>query len=167
MKRVQYIEMVDNEHGLVGIGRISYNYTYDNNKHKLIIKLYSVDKEIIYVGEKAKNVYYRMINDTHKETVNLVKRIACDAVGIPLVRIKEESRKKEVVWARNMVFWYVNKYLGYGVADSGMLFKKNHATAIHGIKEFKKEHKYQTTNQIMWSKMFIDKCVTYRLFANV
>lgn len=165
MKKVQYIEMNDNEHGLIGLGNISYNYTYDNNRHLLIIRLHSVDKDIEYVGNKAKNVYYKMINDTHKETINLVTRLACDAVGIPLIRIKEKSRKQEVVWARNMIFWYVNKYLHYSLALAGQLFDKDHATVIHGIREFNKPDKYQKENRKIWSKIFIDKCITYRLFT--
>ena len=166
MKKVQYIEMDDNEHGLIGVGNISYNYTYDNNRHLLIIRLHSVDKDIEYVGNKAKNVYYKMINDTHKETINLVTRLACDAVGIPLIRIKEKSRKQEVVWARNMIFWYVNKYLRYSLAVTGQLFDRDHATVIHGIREFNKPDKYQKENRILWNKIFIDKCRSYRLFIN-
>ena len=165
MKIKQYIEMTDTEHGLVGTGKVSYDYTANNGKHRLVIYWHLIDKEIVYTGIKAKNIYHRMINDTHMETLNLVKRLACDAVGIPLIRINEKSRKREVVYARNMVFWYVNKYLKYSLAVSGQLFDKNHATAIHGIREFNKESKYLTESQRIWKKIFIQKCIDKNLLT--
>jgi chromosomal replication initiation ATPase DnaA len=165
MKIKQYIEMVDTEHGLIGAGLISYKYTADNGNHRLVIYFHLINKEIIYTGIKAKNIYHRMINDTHIETLNLIKRLACDSVGIPIIRIKEKSRKREVVYARNMVFWYVNKYLKYSLAVTGQLFDKDHSTAIHGIREFNKDNKYLTEDQRLWKKVFIQKCIDKNLFT--
>jgi len=165
MNIIQYVEMEENEHGLIGIGKIRYKYVSNNSHHTLTITIPLVDKVIEYTGTKAKNVYYKIINDTHLDTVNLIKRIACDSVGIPIIRLKEKSRKQEVVWARNLVFWYVNKYLRYSLSVSGQLFGMNHATVIHGIREINKENKYQKEIHQLWKKRFLDKCVYNNLFA--
>lgn len=165
MKIKQYIEMTDSEHGLIGSGKISYTYTASNGTHRLVIYWHLLDKEIVYTGIKAKNIYHRMINDTHIETLNLIKRLACDSVGIPLIRINEKTRKKEVVFARYMVFWYVTKYLKYSFAIAGLLFEKNHDTALHGVREFNKESKYLNENQELWKNVFIKKCINKNLFT--
>lgn len=157
--------MTDIESGLIGTGKISYTYSVNNSKYKLIITWHLLEKEIVYTGIKAKNIYHRMINDTHQETLNLVKRLACDAVGIPLIRISEKTRKQEVVWSRNMVYWYANKYFKYTLHLCGEIFNKDHATALHGIREFNKQNKYQKENQQLWKKIFIEKCINKNLFS--
>jgi len=163
MRRRQFLESEDTDHGLIGSGKVSYTYTVENKSIKLVIYWHLMDKEIIYTGNKAKNIWSRVINDSHMETINHVKKLACESVGIPLIRIKEKSRKQEVVWARNMVFWYVNKILKYSLHSAGDIFGKDHATALHGIREFNKENKYQKERVILWKKIFLEKCINRNL----
>lgn len=163
MKGRQYVEMNEHETGLPGVGNITYDYQYGNNRCSLTITFHSLDKVIRYTGKKARLFYFRMINDTHKETIHLVKRLACNAVGIPLFRLNDNSRKKETVWARFMVMWYIKKYLNFSYYDSGRVFNKDRGTALHGVREFNKESKYQTDNQIFWKSLFLKKCANNSL----
>ena len=158
MKGHQFIEMTEYDHGLSGLGSISYDYCYSQKNHKLTIKIAKLDSEIVYNGMKAKQKYHKMMREETAETINLIKKISADAVGIPVHRLKEKSRKKEVVWARNMVMWYVKMHLKHTYAQSGELFGKDHATAIHAMKEFNKDNKYLTSQQSLWKSTFIKKC---------
>jgi len=163
MKKVQIIEMKEHEHGLIGMGDISYTYTVIDRKHELIIRLLLLDKELIYTGDEAKNIYHRVIGDSDTSTINLIKRLASESCGIPLCRIGEETRKVEPVFARSMVFWYVKTYMDFSYQKCGNLFGLNHATAINGIKLYKKEYKYLSVDQQAWKKKFDKKLIQYEL----
>jgi hypothetical protein len=159
----QHIEISDSEHGLLGIGRVTYQYTSGNGNHTLKITMHDIDKEIKYVGKKAQSIYKRFISDSDKSTLNLIKRLSCEAVGIPLFRLKEKSRKREVVWARNMVMWYANKYMKHSLQGSGDIFGKDHATALHAIREFNKCNKYLLEKQVDWKIDFLNRCNNHNL----
>lgn len=165
MRKKQIIEMNDREHGLRGLGDITYTYTYKDKCHRLDIDVLLLNERLTYEGEEAKKYYYFLLRDGDKEKIDLVKRLAADSIGIPVIRLKEKSRKKEVVWARNMVMWYVNKQMRYTQEDTGAIFKKDHASVIHAVKRFDTDYKYLDAYQSISKKTFIRKCSEHKLFS--
>lgn len=165
MKRKQIIQMNDREHGLRGIGDITYTYTNNGKNHTLEIHLHLIDKVLRYEGEEAKRNYFFLIRDGDKDKIDLIKRIASDAIGIPVIRLKENNRKKEVVWARNLIMWYVHKYMGYTLSDAGAIFNKDHSSVIHSIKRIDTPDKYLAEYQKTSKNTFLSKCSSYKLFT--
>lgn len=49
----------------------------------------------------------------------------------------EPCRKANVVWARYMVEYYL-RTLGYSLSKIGSLFRRDHSTVVHSVKEVKK-----------------------------
>ena len=49
--------------------------------------------------------------------------------------LSERCRKREIVYKRNYLFKYlVNS--GYNLSETGRAFNKDHATVIHGLKQY-------------------------------
>jgi len=147
----------ERDHGLIGIGEISYEYTSDFGFSELIITLHKLDKIIVYTGIEAKNIWKRVLDDNDDSRLNLVKRLACDSVGIPLLRIYENSRKEDAAFARWLTIWFAKIHMKMSYRLSGMIFNKDHSTAIHAINEIRKPDIYLKQEHRLWRKIFMDK----------
>jgi chromosomal replication initiation ATPase DnaA len=163
MEKIQRIEMSDSDHGLIGMGKISYTYRFGKGKHELLIHLHLLNQTIKYTGDEAKRIYHKTISDSDKSTINLLKRLASESCRIPLIRISEVSRKREVVFARGMVYWYLRQKMSLTLDACAKVFDQNHATAINGINLYLTEPKYLSDDQRAWKKTFSMKLLEHKL----
>ena len=163
MEKTQRIEMSDSDHGLIGIGSVSYTYKFGMGKHELLIHMKLLNQTIKYTGEEAKRIYHKTISDSDKSTINLLKRLATESCCIPLIRINESTRKREVVFARGMVYWYLRQKMNFTLDACGKIFNQNHATAINGIDLYSTDSKYLSEDQGRWKKTFSIKLLEHKL----
>jgi hypothetical protein len=64
-----------------------------------------------------------------------IEFIICYGEGITPDQVKEETRKKEVVFARQLIMYFCMKFkVGTQAAVGEMLGNKDHATVLHAIK---------------------------------
>ena len=143
-------------HGLYGIGDVVFMFSYINKIPILKIKIQKLNAEIVYKSEDAISNYMRIIDTSQDNHLRKIISLACDSTRIPITAIYMKSRDPRKVFARNCVFWYCKKYMGYSHAKAGAIFSKDHATSIHGIRDFEKENKFQSTDRIEWKKRFIE-----------
>lgn len=155
MKR---IEIVINElnHGMLGVGDIVYNYSYNSDFKKLTINFMNLNFNKTYTGEKAKSIMTGLMK-TEDEHIQKAKQIASDACNIPEFRLYEKTRKAPVVFARNLVIWYCMEYVNPSPKFAGKIFNKDHATAIHAKNMIEKDYKYLSDDQAVWKKRFMNK----------
>ena len=52
------------------------------------------------------------------------------------INLKTKSRKREVVWARNIYFYFAKKHTKASLDKIGKTVDKDHATVLHGIKRY-------------------------------
>jgi hypothetical protein len=60
--------------------------------------------------------------------------LVCDAYELDINTLKSRTRKREYVVARQIVFSLLKKYTKRSLASIGSVFKRDHATVIHSIK---------------------------------
>ena len=77
--------------------------------------------------------------------------------------LRLRTRKEEVVFARYLIFWYLNKYMKYSFDKSGKLLDKDHATAIHGVRIIDSDPKFLKEYQRIWRKQFMNKLNEHNL----
>ena len=78
------------------------------------------------------------------EATELLKKIN-RALGID---ITQKNRKRLYVYARFIFFHKVKKNTNLNLVDIGNLIGKDHASVIHGLKEYEKLKKYPDFNKI-------------------
>ena len=77
-------------------------------------------------------------NNTLEQAEFLIKR--------DNLRIK--NRKREVVYKRYYLYYKLHKD-GHSISSIGRLFKKHHATIIHGIKAYEMIKRYKDVKQLL------------------
>lgn len=68
--------------------------------------------------------------------------------GMPIDIIKSKSRKRNIVEVRQLCMYFIYK-AGYTLKQTGLFFKKDHATVIHACKTI--------NNLFETNKVFIEK----------
>lgn len=61
----------------------------------------------------------------------------CKMLGMPYAELSSSSKKIDVVFARYVAFHELAKR-GYSTTKIGNIFKRNHSTVIHGLREYVK-----------------------------
>lgn len=83
------------------------------------------------------------ISSVDKAHMQLISKLVCEHLNLPLERLFEDSRLRPLVIARQVFFYFCSEYLD-DVAKSSLchapsLYKSdrvyNHATVLHGIKQ--------------------------------
>ena len=66
----------------------------------------------------------------------------CQETNIPVLVLMRtiESRKEELVLTRQLVMTFARVMLGFSLAESGLIFNKDHATAIHSLREIRRRY---------------------------
>jgi len=155
MKRIEIV-VNESNHGMLGVGNIVYDYSYNSDFKKLTINFTDLNFSKTYTGEKAKLIMTGLIKN-EDERIQKAKQIASDACNIPEFRLYEKTRKAPVVFARNLVIWYCMEYVNSSPVFAGRIFEKDHATAIHAKNVIEKDYKYLSDDQAVWKKRFMNK----------
>jgi len=155
------IEMEESEHGLTGLGKIEIHHEKNIN-HKAFYYMKKFDLKIELNKEDSLKIFEsQIVND--EIDVNIIYRFACDSCGITIPMLRLRTRKEEVVFARYLIFWYLNKYMKYSFDKSGKLLDKDHATAIHGVRIIDSDPKFLKEYQRIWRKQFMNKLNEHNL----
>lgn len=65
--------------------------------------------------------------------LNRISKSVCKFYGLPLEKLFEESRLKEIIQARQMCMYVAFEVYNVTHTDIGKYFSKNHATSIHAV----------------------------------
>lgn len=78
-------------------------------------------------------------------TINKGKKVAisadqiikfvCETHEISKEDLIKKTRKKELVKARFMAYWFIKNNTSLGLVSIGKLFSRDHSTVIHGIRD--------------------------------
>lgn len=67
----------------------------------------------------------------------LVIEAVCDFYGISTMEVRKVCRRRKLVQARQMCMFIIRKVTSMTLLEIGLLFGKDHTTAIHGINTIK------------------------------
>lgn len=66
---------------------------------------------------------------------NNIMANACKLFGVTQTQILSNSRKREIVEARQLLMYYYNRIEGLSLSNTGIKFNKDHATVLHACKK--------------------------------
>ncbi|HRS54377.1 MAG TPA: chromosomal replication initiator protein DnaA [Bacteroidales bacterium] len=86
--------------------------------------------------ELAKQMIDKYVKNTSKEiSVDYIRKIVCDYFNIPSELINSQSRKREIVQARQLTMYFSKRYTKLSLAIIGMhCGNKDHATVLHACR---------------------------------
>jgi hypothetical protein len=72
-------------------------------------------------------------------THETIEAIVCsnESISIQMLRSTCKNRSRELVFARQLIFYFMRQYTDYSLAEIGALYGKSHASVIHSIKVIK------------------------------
>jgi chromosomal replication initiation ATPase DnaA len=76
----------------------------------------------------------RSVNRPLKTPYEIIIEVVCDYQKMPETRIFANTRKREIVFARQVIMYFGNKYKQGTLRELGDMFGKNHSTALHSIR---------------------------------
>lgn len=72
--------------------------------------------------------------------------VTCSVLGVPSQALYSATRKREIVTARQIIFFLVRPCYVLSLKNVGDRYKKDHATILHGIN--------QVSAQVEWDKYY-------------
>jgi hypothetical protein len=72
--------------------------------------------------------------------------VVCSVVGVPSQALYSPTRKREIVTARQIIFFLVRPCYLLSLKNVGDRYKKDHATILHGIN--------QASAQVEWDRQY-------------
>lgn len=83
----------------------------------------------------AKKIIKNYVKSVSREvSVDYIQKTVCEFVGINMELLKENTRKREVVYARQISMYLAKKYTKNSLKEIGKHFgNKDHSTVIHSI----------------------------------
>jgi chromosomal replication initiator protein len=93
------------------------------------------------------------VNGTRKRiTIDLIKKLVCDAFDVSEQELLSKSRKHRIVKPRQVAMFLSKKYTDQPIKKIGASFKRYHATAIYSVNAVEKEiqQKGQRYEQVMY-----------------
>jgi hypothetical protein len=72
--------------------------------------------------------------------------VTCSVLGVPSQALYSTTRKREIVTARQIIFFIVRPCYVLSLKNVGDRYKKDHATILHGIN--------QASAQVEWDKYY-------------
>nr|WP_319394805.1 chromosomal replication initiator protein DnaA [uncultured Desulfobacter sp.] len=102
--------------------------------------------------ELARCVLERVAGTRKRITIDLIKKLVCDAFDVSEQELLSKSRKHSVVKPRQVAMFLSKKYTDQPIKKIGASFKRYHATAIYSVNAVEKEiqQKGQRYEQIMY-----------------
>ncbi|PIE61789.1 MAG: chromosomal replication initiator protein DnaA [Desulfobacterales bacterium] len=89
----------------------------------------------------AKSVLKNMVRSRKRITVDLIKKMVCNAFSITEDDIISKSRKQRIVKPRQVAMFLAKRYTDQPIKQIGLSFNKYHATAIYAVNAIEKEIK--------------------------
>jgi chromosomal replication initiator protein len=89
--------------------------------------------------ELANNIIQKFVKSTPREiTIEYIQKVVSDYFNIPPDKINSNTRKREIVQARQLAMYFSKSYTKLSLAAIGSkLGKKDHATVLHACKTVK------------------------------
>jgi chromosomal replication initiator protein len=83
----------------------------------------------------AKNILKDMVKDTHTQlSIESIQDYVCDYFGINTNKVREKTRKQEIVEARQIAMYLAKQYTESSLKTIGLHFGgRDHSTVIHAI----------------------------------
>lgn len=146
--------MSETEHNLFGLGKATYTYTETPGKFHLT--LHTADIDLEFKGHKARKIFNRLHRDSLRVSIAAAKKYACQSTGIYVGDLPQATRRREVVFARAMVYHYLTTELNFslGMAAEEVGGPTNHATVLNAIEMYNREDKALTPNEREWKSTF-------------
>lgn len=90
----------------------------------------------------AKNLLQNFVNKVAKEiSIDSVQKVVCDFIGVKLDDLVAQSRKREIVQARQLAMYFAKELTNQSLKTIGLHFGgRDHSTVIHSL---------QTVNNLM------------------
>jgi len=85
--------------------------------------------------EMAKQALRHIIEEVEAEVnVDFIQKTVADYFGVPVGLLKEKTRKKEIVTARQVAMYFTKEYTSHSLKTIGFHFGgRDHATVIHSV----------------------------------
>ena len=84
---------------------------------------------------QVKNINYWIV----PAITTTLENIIIEKYNISLSQLKQKTRKKNIIQARYICFYFYQKQYNYSLSQIAFLFSQNHVTVYHGIKKVKNE----------------------------
>jgi len=83
----------------------------------------------------AKNILKDMVKDTHTQlSIESIQDYVCEYFGINTNKVREKTRKQEIVEARQIAMYLAKQYTESSLKTIGLHFGgRDHSTVIHAI----------------------------------
>lgn len=91
--------------------------------------------------ELARHVLEKMTGTGKHITIDLIKKLVCEAFDVSEQELESKSRKHRIVKPRQVAMFLSNKYTDQPIKKIGASFKRYHATAIYSVNAVEKEMK--------------------------
>ncbi|MCQ2298325.1 MAG: chromosomal replication initiator protein DnaA [Bacteroidales bacterium] len=85
----------------------------------------------------AKQMIDKFVKSTTREiTIDYIQKVVCDYFGLPIDSIQTQTRKREIVQARQLTMYFAKKMTKSSLAIIGLQCgNKDHATVLHACKQ--------------------------------
>ena len=95
----------------------------------------SLNKKAITI-ELARQMIDKFVkNTTHEISIDFIQKIVCDYFGLPVDQINTQTRRREIVQARQLAMYFSKKHTKSSLATIGLhCGNKDHATVLHACK---------------------------------
>ncbi len=95
----------------------------------------SLNKKQITLSLATQMVDKFVRSTTREITIDVIQKAVCDSLGIPIESILSNTRKREIVQARQITMYFAKKLTKSSLAIIGMQCgNKDHATVLHACK---------------------------------
>ncbi|NWH06209.1 chromosomal replication initiator protein DnaA [Desulfobacter latus] len=91
--------------------------------------------------ELARHVLEKMTGTRKHITIDLIKKLVCEAFDVSEQELESKSRKHRIVKPRQVAMFLSNKYTDQPIKKIGASFKRYHATALYSVNAVEKEIK--------------------------
>ncbi|MGD9826457.1 chromosomal replication initiator protein DnaA [Desulfobacter sp.] len=91
--------------------------------------------------ELARRVLEKMTGTRKRITIDLIKKLVCEAFDVSEQELVSKSRKHRIVKPRQVAIFLSKQYTDQPIKTIGASFKRYHATAIYSVNEVEKEMK--------------------------
>lgn len=71
---------------------------------------------------------------TDKDKMNVIIAVVCKDSGMNFYQLANKCRNRELVYGRNLIFYFLKKDTKMSLLEIGKIFGKDHASVIHGIR---------------------------------
>lgn len=127
-------------------------YSVDTNVRELegainsLIAHASLDSSVVINLDLAKQTVQKFVQSVESKevTIDEVQKMVSEYFGLSVEDLKDKTRKKEIVTARQIAMYFAKEYTGFSLKSIGYHFGgRDHSTVIHAI---------QTVNDYMMEK---------------